>query len=123
MTDETIERVAKAIAVAMCRNWDDPKTQRELYRMQARAAIAAIPQQEVSAKALEREARRQKSLVGLAYSEGVLDVSARSAAVDNSEEKFSTSDAKAASDDPLTHQLEWPDHYEASALSNAEVET
>ncbi|MEX3315724.1 hypothetical protein [Sulfitobacter sp. PS-8MA] len=39
---ERVEKVAKAIAKAMAREWDDPKTQRDLYRMQARVAFAAL---------------------------------------------------------------------------------
>lgn len=43
MTDnEQVERVAKAIAKAMARNWDDLHRRREVYRMQALVAIAAM---------------------------------------------------------------------------------
>ncbi|MGB1390823.1 MAG: hypothetical protein ACPG61_18265, partial [Paracoccaceae bacterium] len=42
MTADNVERVARAIAEAMARKWDDPRTQQDLYRMQARAAISAM---------------------------------------------------------------------------------
>lgn len=39
---EVRTRVAKAIALKMLRDWDDPKTQRPLYLMQADAALAEL---------------------------------------------------------------------------------
>lgn len=39
MPTEVKERVARAIAAKQLRDWDNPKTKKEVYRMHAEAAL------------------------------------------------------------------------------------